>query len=67
MGEVYLHGLRLFEVVLISKFLSARDKLCTLALLNKAWNKFIFKHYAWYSFPSHVHESSLHLFKQFVS
>ncbi len=40
----------MFEVPVVAKFLSARDKLCTLSRLNKAWNAFIFKPYAWATF-----------------
>ena len=52
--EVRLLSLRLFEVVIISRFLSARDKMTTLSILNKSWNSFFFKNYAWFSFPTYI-------------
>ena len=64
--EVRLLNLRLFEVVIISKFLSAHDKMCSLSLLSKSWKSFVCKNYAWSSFPSDVHKSCLHLYLEFV-
>ena len=64
--KVRLLNLRLFEVVIISKFLSAQDKMCSLSLLSKYWNNLIYN-YTLSSFPPDVHISCLHLYSEFIS
>ena len=46
-----LLNLREFEVSIIARFLSARDKLLAMALLNHRWHYLIGKHYFWSRFP----------------
>ncbi len=50
-----LHPLKLFEVVVILKFLHAKDKIGVLSRLNKKWQKTIREHYAWSAFPKLKH------------
>ena len=49
--EIRLGSLRLFEVVLLFKFLPAREKMCSLGVLSKAWRNFVHRHYVWHSLP----------------
>ena len=44
--------LRDFEVSVIVKFLSFSERLKVLMLLSRSWLRFIFKNYAWSSFPT---------------
>ena len=47
-----LLSLRKFEVCIIARFLSAKEKLLTMALLSKRWNSLISKHYSWEKLPT---------------
>ena len=47
-----LLSLRDFEVSIIVRFLSAKEKLLTMALLSKRWHALISKHYSWEHLPS---------------
>ena len=46
-----LPPLKEFEVALIVRYIPAREKLLTFALLNKTWHSLIFKHYSWSRLP----------------
>ena len=46
-----MNALRDFETSIIAKFISAKDKLLKMALLNKKWSGLIKKHYCWACFP----------------
>ena len=43
--------LREFEVSIIARFLTAKEKLQIMALLNRSWNRLVSKHYAWTWLP----------------
>ena len=42
---------REFELSIIFRFLSYKDKLLKMALVKKSWNSLISKHYTWSRFP----------------
>ena len=46
-----LRRLRKFEVMIIARYLTASEKLNTMALLNRQWNALVNMHYAWSRFP----------------
>ena len=46
-----LHSLHEFEVILIVRFLTPKEKVLLLANLNRKWKRLITKHYAWSSLP----------------
>ena len=43
--------LRLFEVLIVVRFLTPREKLLIMALLNRQWHCQILKHYSWVCLP----------------
>ena len=47
-----LFSLKDFELVIVFRFLPARDKLLSLALLNKRGHSLVKKHYSWSRLPS---------------
>ena len=47
-----LPPLREFEVSIIARYLSAKDKLATASLLNSSWNTLVHRNYAWSVTPS---------------
>ena len=53
--------LREFEVSIVARFLPAKAKLLTTALLNRAWHELLLsKNYAWHVFP--LFDDTLQLF-----
>ena len=44
--------LRLFEVSIIVKFLTTKEKLTVLPLLNSHWLRLIYRHVVWPLFPN---------------
>ena len=47
-----LLSLKEFELVIILRFLPARDKLSSIGLLNKRFHSLVRKHYSWSRLPS---------------
>ena len=46
-----LSRLRVFEVSIIARFLTAREKLTVCCLLNRSWFNSIYKNYFWARLP----------------
>ncbi len=61
-----LPPLKMFEVVVILKFLPASDKLVELSLLNKRWCELVHQHYAWRVFPTLPFTKDLPCYKRFL-
>ena len=48
----FLFSLREFEASIVARFLNAKDKLLSIALINKHWHQLVSRHYAWSRYPS---------------
>ena len=46
-----LPALHEFEITIIARFLTAKEKLLTMAILNRKWRRLISKHYVWSTLP----------------
>ena len=48
----YAKHLTIYEAAEVARFLTAKEKLTRFALLNRAWEKMIFRNFSWSKFPN---------------